>query len=189
MNMKSVFLTGASGVGKSTTYRSMVELGFTPSPNHLTRPPRSSEIEGFDAHFISVEQFAANMAIKAYLETTMEEAEYGGVYYGSPVSWELDAQIDKPPFVAIPSNAVALRGLFHRLSEQNKRDTLIWANLHAPLNTRHERVSAYISDPVQLHNRLHNGIGQGTKPDADINIDTSLHSPSEVLEQVLALVK
>lgn len=188
--MKSVFLTGASGVGKSTTFRSMVEFGFTPSPNHLTRNARTNEVEGFDAHFITVKQFAANMAIKAYLESTMEEAEYGGVYYGSPVTWEIDAStVDKPPFVAIPSNAIALRGLFERLSLRNQRDTVIWANLHAPLETRHDRVSTYISDPTQLHNRLHIGIGQGTKPDADINIDTSIFTPWEVLDQVIALAK
>jgi GTPase SAR1 family protein len=188
--MKSIFLTGASGVGKSTTYRSLVEGGFTPSPNHLTRPARANEVESFDAHFITVEQFAANMAIKAYLESTMQEAEYGGVYYGSPVTWELDSfEENKRPFVAIPSNAVALRGLLQRLSEHDKRDTVIWANLHAPLKTRRDRVSAYVSDPAQLHHRLYNGIGQGTKPDADINIDTSVFSPTEVLDQVIALAK
>lgn len=187
--MKSVFLTGASGAGKSTTYRSMVERGFTPSPNHLTRPRRDNEVEGFDAHFITVEQFAANIAIGAYLEQTMEEAEYGGVYYGSPITWEHETPIDQPPFVAIPSNAVALRGLLQRLEDRQKRDSVLWVNLFAPVETRHERVSAYVSDPIQLHNRLYNGIGQGTKDDADINIDTSRHSPIEVLDQVIELAQ
>ena len=186
--MKSVFLTGASGVGKSTTYRGMIEHGFTPSPNHLTRPRRAEEIEGIDAHFISIEQFAANMAHGTYLEKTMEEAEYGGVYYGSPASWETDAKKESS-FVAIPSNAIALRGLLQRLEEQKIRRNVIWANLYAPLETRHERVARYVTDPTQLHNRLYNGIGQGTKPDADINIDTSTHSPEEVLDTILSLAK
>lgn len=187
--MKSVFLTGASGVGKSTTYRSMVELGFTPLPNHLTRPARQNEVDGFDAHFITVEQFAANIAIGAYLEQTMTEAEYGGIYYGSPATWESNAQTNESPFVAIPSNAIVLRDLLHRLQERQQRDSIVWANLFAPLETRHERVSRYITDPAQLHNRLYNGIGQGTKPDADINIDTSIYTPREVLDQVITLAK
>lgn len=187
--MKSVFLTGASGTGKSTTYRGMVEQGFSPSPNHLTRVRRDTELEGFDAHFISVEQFAANMAIGAYLEESMEEAEYGGVYYGSPVAWERELTIDEPPFVAIPSNAIALRSLLQRLEDQRRRSSVVWVNLFAPVETRHERVSSYIADPVQLHNRLYNGIGQGTKDDADINIDTSLENPEAVLRRVIALAK
>lgn len=187
--MKSVFLTGASGAGKSTTYRSMVERNFTPSPNHLTRARRDNEVEGFDAHFITVEQFAANIAIGAYLEQTMEEAEYGGVYYGSPVTWEREISVDQPPFVAIPSNALALRGLLRRLEEQRRRDAVLWVNLFAPVETRLERVSTYVSDPVQLHNRLYRGMGQGTKDDADTNIDTSRHTPDEVLAQVIELAK
>lgn len=187
--MKSVFLTGASGVGKSTTYRGMVEYGFRPSPNHLTRSPRSNELNGFDAHFVTVERFVANMAIGAYLEQTMEEAEYGGVYYGSPVTWEIEVREAREPFVAIPANAGVLRALFGRLSVQGCRDAVLWVNLFAPIATRCDRVSRYVSDPTQLHNRLYNGIGQGTKVDADINIDTSNQSPTDVLDIVLDLAK
>jgi hypothetical protein len=187
--MKSIFLTGASGVGKSTTYRNMVDRGFSPSPNHLTRARRDNEIEGFDAHFVTVEQFAANIAIGAYLEQTMEEAEYGGTYYGSPATWEHEASMDQLPFVAIPSNALALRGLLRRLEVQRRRDAVVWVNLFAPVETRFERVSTYVTDPVQLHNRLYSGMGQGTKDDADANIDTSIHSPTEVLDQVIELAK
>ena len=187
--MKSVFLTGASGVGKSTTYHGLIEYGFTPSPNHLTRPRRENEQEGLDAHFISVDQFAANIAIGAYLESTMEEAEYGGVYYGSPIQWETDAVSGEVAFAAIPSNVVSLRGLIQRLEDRNARSNILWVNLYAPLETRHDRVSSYITNPEQLRNRLYNGVGQGTKSDADINIDTSDHSPNQVIETVLQLTK
>lgn len=187
--MKSVFLTGASGVGKSTTYNLLAESGYERSPGHLTRPPRDNELEGLDAYFITVEQFAENLSAGRYLEKTMVEAEYGGVYYGSPTDWEEGVLTNQLPFVAIPSNAPAFRGLLKRLAEQGRRESVLWVNLSAPLETRLERVSRYISDPIQLHNRLHNGLGQGVKVDADRNIDTSRLCPEEVLTQITSLAK
>ena len=186
LSMKSVFITGASGVGKSTAYRGLINHGFAPSPNHLTRPRRDNEREGVDAHFISTEQFTSNMATGSYLESTMSEAEYGGVYYGSPVQWEIDA-LSGNLFAAIPSNAISLRDLMCRLNDRNMRSSVIWVNLHASLETRRERVLGYISDPAQIQNRLYAGVGQGTKLDADINIDTGEHNVEQVLDTILKL--
>lgn len=186
--MKSVFITGASGTGKTTAYRGLMEYGFSSSPNHLTRSRRSTEIEGVDAHFIDVEKFAANMAIGMYLEGCMAEAEYGGVYYGSPAAWESDI-LDGGTFVAIPSNVVALRGLLLRLEQQKIRNTVVWANLYAPLEVRRTRVAHYVTNPTQLHTRLYGGVSQGMKHDADINIDTSKYDPGGVLSSIISLIK
>lgn len=183
--MKSVFITGASGAGKSTAFRSLAEHGFTPAPNHLTRPARANETEGFDAHFISVEQFAANLALGMYFEKTMEEAEYAGVHYGSPVTWETNPNGESSPFIAIPANVVVLSALCERLEKQGRRSEILWANLHAPVETRHDRVSSYIDDPEQLHRRLYTGVSQGTRPNADLNLDTSTLSKSEVVDKIL----
>lgn len=184
--MKSVFITGASGVGKSTTYHGLIDHGFAPSPSYITRPRRDSEHEGIDAYFISTEQFATNMAAGFFLESTMSDAEYGGVYYGSPVQWEIDA-LSGSLFAAIPSNVISLRGLMRRFDDRNMRSSVLWVNLYASLETRRERVLGYISDPDQIQNRLYAGVGQGTKLDADINIDTGEHKVDQVLDAILEL--
>lgn len=182
--MKSVFLTGASGVGKTTTYRTLVEMGLQPSPNYLTRNPRPGEIDGLDAHFISRELFAIKLASGLLLEKSMEEAEYVGVCYGSPRLWLDAVEANSPAITATPSNVVVLQGLRRTLEERGKQSNLLWVNLHAEQNVRHARISTRISDLAVLSGRLHSGVSQGVQPQADLNIDTGRRTPDEVIEQI-----
>jgi len=183
--MKSVFLTGPSGVGKSTIFHELTNYGFQPSPNHLTRPPRSGEVEGVDAHFIDEATFRHNFAAGEYLESSLAEAEYAGVYYGSPGQWLTEIECGETPILAIPSYVPVLKGLCNQLVDNKQRGKLLWINLSAPLETRRERIQPRVSDPVTLEKRLFAGASHGDQPEADLNIDTSLYTPQQTLGQII----
>lgn len=179
--MKSVFLTGASGVGKSTTYHMMLSEGFELSPYHITRPPRTGEIDGRDAHFINEQTFLENVANGEYLEASGEEAFYAGVYYGSPRVWIDEISSQEKSIIAMPANALVVSALCKELENLRVRDQLLWVNLYAPIETRKSRIETRVHDPEVLRRRLSTGVTQGILQSADVNIDTSVFSPDEVV--------
>lgn len=77
-----IVITGPSGVGKGTLLRQLrqrhPELALSVSAT--TRPPRSTEVEGVDYYFVSVEEFKGMIASGKLLEW----AEFAGHYYGTP---------------------------------------------------------------------------------------------------------
>jgi guanylate kinase len=76
-----LILSSPSGAGKTTLTRKLLdchpELRF--SVSHTTRPPRASEIDGRDYHFVDREQFLALIDQHAFLEW----AEVHGNLYGT----------------------------------------------------------------------------------------------------------
>ncbi|MBI2073004.1 MAG: guanylate kinase [Gemmatimonadetes bacterium] len=77
-------LSSPSGAGKTTITKALLaardDLGFSISAT--TRPPRSSEVDGVDYHFLTPGEFERRRAAGAFLEW----AEYGGQRYGTLVS-------------------------------------------------------------------------------------------------------
>lgn len=182
--MKSVFITGASGTGKSTTFNALLSQGFRPSPNHLTRTPRPGEVQGVDAHFVTEAAFTEGIAKGEYFETSLSAAEHGGVYYGSPRQWVVEIQNDEN-IIAMPSNVVVVSGLTAVLESMSVRQKLIWCNLHAPTEVRRERICHRITDSAVLHARLFSGVSHGIHEAADINIDTAVTPLEDVISTVL----
>jgi len=74
-------ITGPSGSGKSTLIkkvrRALGDLGF--SVSHTTRPPRPSERDGVDYHFVSERVFERMVREKRFLE----HARVHGCLYGT----------------------------------------------------------------------------------------------------------
>ena len=83
-------ITGPSGVGKGTLIRSLLQQipALEVSVSATTRPPRPGEVDGVDYHFISEEQFDANLAKGAFIE----HATYSGHRYGTMRS-ELESRL------------------------------------------------------------------------------------------------
>jgi guanylate kinase len=89
-NKKPVFspylfcLCGPSGVGKSTISRALLENDskLLPSVSATTRAPRQGEQEGVHYHFISKENFEADVQRGRFLEW----ASYNDNLYGTPIS-------------------------------------------------------------------------------------------------------
>ena len=81
---KLFVISGASGVGKGTVLKKVMErrndLSFSVSAT--TRPPRPGEIDGFHYYFISKEQFEDMIREDAFLEYDAHNANY----YGTPMA-------------------------------------------------------------------------------------------------------
>lgn len=190
--MPTVFLTGASGVGKSTTMHSLIEHGFAPSPLYLTRAPRAGETEGIDAHFISKEAFARRILNSFFLEKTLTEAQYGDEYYGSPAEWiDTISAGEHPDTCATPANVAIVARAKQNLAKRGIDHGYTWVNLYAPVETRSHRIVERDGegDVERLALRLYSGASHGIAPDACLNIDTSTLSSDEVVKYILANTK
>jgi guanylate kinase len=75
-------ISGASGTGKTTLSREVVkEMGLFFSVSATTRPRRSGEIQGYDYHFLSKEEFDKMIQEGKFLEWAMVH----GNCYGTPL--------------------------------------------------------------------------------------------------------
>lgn len=179
---KSVFLTGAPGVGKTTVLHELATFGMLPSPNHLSRRPRDGEVHGVDAHFVTPQQFEHNFAHGTYLEQTLEEARYLGNYYGSPRAWAV--QIDgERPIVTTPAKIPTLERFCQELSIQGIRQRLLWVHLVADDDIRRNRLAPRTPDPTMLEQRLYSGDPYGEQQQADFNLNTD-----QPLDDVLGII-
>jgi len=185
----SIFITGASGSGKSTLCEGLMDHGFVPSPNHLTRKPRPGEVDGVHGVFIDEDEFRTNFKNGLYLEPDLATARYSGVLYGSPRLWiEQIESSENGPIIATPANVLVIHALRERLTERGRQSQLRWINLHAPIEVRRARIQQRVTDPADLHVRLNQGVSMGIQPHADINIDTSLHDQGLTREVATGLV-
>ena len=80
---KAVIFSAPSGAGKTTIVRYLLgrpELNLAFSVSATTRPPRGTEQNGVDYHFLSVEEFRARIDAGELLEW---EEVYPGKFYGT----------------------------------------------------------------------------------------------------------
>jgi len=80
---KAVIFSAPSGAGKTTIVRHLLghpELNLAFSISATTRPPRGTEQDGVDYHFLTVEAFKARIDSGALLEW---EEVYPGKFYGT----------------------------------------------------------------------------------------------------------
>jgi len=81
---KLIVISGASGVGKGTVLRRMLELrkDLAFSVSATTRAPRPGEVDGRDYYFVTREQFEQMIRDDEFLEYDAHNA----CYYGTPRS-------------------------------------------------------------------------------------------------------
>ena len=79
---KLVVISGASGVGKGTVLKRMMEMrkDLQFSVSATTRPPRPGEVDGVHYYFITKERFEDMIARGEFLEYDAHHANY----YGTP---------------------------------------------------------------------------------------------------------
>ena len=80
---KAVIFSAPSGAGKTTIVRHLLghpELNLAFSVSATTRPPRGTEQDGVDYHFLTVEAFKERIDAGALLEW---EEVYPGKFYGT----------------------------------------------------------------------------------------------------------
>ncbi len=79
---KLVIISGPSGSGKTTICRELIKNpGVKLSVSVTTRPPRPTEEEGRDYHFVSEQEFEKEIKEERFVE----HALYKGTLYGTPV--------------------------------------------------------------------------------------------------------
>lgn len=76
-----IVIVGRAASGKDFLKKRFVDKGFTTSISYTTRPPRSTEKDGVDYHFVSVETFQALEKANQFLETDC----FNGWYYGTNI--------------------------------------------------------------------------------------------------------
>ena len=87
---KLFVISGASGVGKSTVLKQVMEnrKDLTFSVSATTRAPRPGEVDGESYYFITRQEFEERIARGEFLEYD----EHHGVLYGTPASQILEKQ-------------------------------------------------------------------------------------------------
>ncbi len=82
VNGKLIVISGASGVGKGTVLKRMMELrdDLVFSVSATTRPPRPNEVDGVHYYFVTKETFKDMIAKGEFLEYD----EHAENYYGTP---------------------------------------------------------------------------------------------------------
>jgi guanylate kinase len=80
-----IFISGPSGVGKSTVIKELLKKNpdVELSVSYTTRPPRTGEKDGIDYFFISQELFEQMITTNAFLEW----ARVHGHLYGTSLQW------------------------------------------------------------------------------------------------------
>ncbi|MEO5691002.1 MAG: AAA family ATPase [Candidatus Saccharimonadales bacterium] len=183
---KSVLITGAPGTGKTTLCDLLVDIGYIPSPNHLSRQPRVDEKDGVHGIFIDEHMFYNNFQQNMYLEPDIDSTYYSGVYYGTPRVWlEQISSPELPPIVATPANTLVIYSLSKLLQDKNARDQLTWVNLYADLEIRKARIESRTHSMAQLAARLTTGVSQGVQLQADVNINTGVNDRAAMLNTAL----
>lgn len=76
-----IVIVGESASGKSTIEKELCKRGYKKVISYTTRKPRQGEVDGFDYHFITVEDFREKQKNGFFAET----GEYNGWLYGSAV--------------------------------------------------------------------------------------------------------
>jgi len=79
-----IVISGPSGVGKDTVIKRLLELdsNLRYSVSYTTRPPRPSEVDGVNYHFVTRAEFESLIREDAFLE----HATYDGNLYGTPIA-------------------------------------------------------------------------------------------------------
>lgn len=97
---KIILFSAPSGSGKSTIIRELTEnygLQGRFSISATSRPPRGSEQDGVDYHFLTQDAFEAKIQEGAFVEY---EQVYQGLYYGTLRS-ELDTVLARGEYVIL----------------------------------------------------------------------------------------
>jgi guanylate kinase len=81
MSTPVLVITGPSGVGKGTLIRRLMDVipGAELSVSATTRPPRDTEVNGRDYHFLAGPEFEQRVERGEFVE----HAEYAGNHYGT----------------------------------------------------------------------------------------------------------
>lgn len=86
-----IIIAAPSGAGKTTIVRELVKQNpsILVSISHTTRPPRPSDIDGQDYHFISPDTFRGMLDKNLFLES----ANVYGNWYGTSKAWVTECLI------------------------------------------------------------------------------------------------
>lgn len=104
-------LSGPSGAGKGTAMRLVQTLGVERIPTYTTRPPRPSEVDGLDYHFVTSEEFDDLRRGGQLVEYTRTYSDH---WYGAPVALVTIGD-PGPAAVELEPNG------FHRVRTQSHR--------------------------------------------------------------------
>ncbi|KAI5180402.1 guanylate kinase [Nematocida sp. AWRm80] len=129
---KVLVIAGASGSGKSTLVKYILNKYpeyFELSISYTTRPPRETETNNKEYHFITQDQFNKKIENNEFLEY----AEYAGHSYGTGIEYTNRTPNDKILILEIEKKGVQ--------SIKHKGIPCVYLFIHVPIAYLHERIS------------------------------------------------
>jgi guanylate kinase len=125
MRNKRIIFVGKAGSGKDYARQQMENYGFKYCVSHTTRPPRESEVNGIDYHFISLDS-----AIHHFIEKKLlyEYVMFNGWFYGTSIDEFKKSNL----FIMTPSGISKLKPI--------DRDESFIVYIDAPIDIRRERL-------------------------------------------------
>ena len=173
-------ITGASASGKTTLGNMALNNGWRCASVHLTRPKRPDEIEGVHGVFLTEEQFVANFAQGAYIETSLQDTllQPIGYYYGTPKSMLYDLRQDG--VCAIPTCVKMARKVFEIIDE------VVWVHLICSDVDRRARLVARNITGDEIEARMTMGESSDSPPGDATIYSTSDLSADDILRDIRA---
>lgn len=187
-----IFISGPSGVGKSTVIKEILKIktDLILSVSYTTRPPRPGEQDGVDYFFISRKTFEEMIGKGSFLEW----ANVHGHLYGTSLAWIKEREkeniifdIDVQGVTQAKAKAIGgcfiflvpptLKALEHRLGGRGTEDPQ-QLNLRLQ-NARHELTYWKIYDYLVINDQLNKTIEE-----ISLIIDAQKSARDEVLERI-----
>lgn len=134
---KRIVIVGAGGSGKDYLASKLTDLGYEKSVNYTTRPPRDTEEDGKDYHYITKKEFKQMIKEGEFHEYT----EFNKWFYGTSVYSWLNCSV----FIATPSGISKIK------EEDRKECFIVYLNISESI--RRDRISKR-SDADSIERRI-----------------------------------
>lgn len=175
----TICITGPSGSGK-TTISSLLykETAIEKIPGDTTRPIRFGERAGLDFNYIDQVAFDYNWHNQRYIDPVYEHTQFNSFSYGSPNEWLSYGN----KLIAPTSTETTkyIQGLLHSMGR-----VILWVHLYANDQERILRLAKRGISQNEQQYRLNMGDSMGVKPEATLNINSSLYTPHEIVDEIL----
>jgi guanylate kinase len=170
-----IILIGHSAAGKTTIEKELANQGFNRIISYTSRPMRSGEINGYDYHYISEEDFLNKMERGFFAEHT----NYRGWHYGIS---KLDCLDD---------SIVTVEPVGFRMLKKISGLNIVSFFIMASERTRLIRMAKRGDDIGEIFRRLYSDQGSfnGIESEVDYIVENEDDKLEDAIQKIISIVK